>query len=138
MTAFFRTSGWTSAVHVFLRGSSTGNAPCCVRPCLLQLKTGREREDLPASLCFSPEEAAFLVLLCRRLEGRTEKQKNPFRPGSLAYAAWVLGRLGGWKGLYSQGPPGVRSFARGLHDFEQQYQGFQMVRDMLGESSFLN
>jgi hypothetical protein len=32
------------------------------------------------------------------LEGKTEKQKNPHRSGSLAQFAWIIARLGRWKG----------------------------------------
>ncbi len=39
--------------------------------------------------------------LCQSLEGKTERQKNPHPRGSLAYAAWVCARLGGWTGYYA-------------------------------------
>ena len=41
------------------------------------------------------------------LEGKTEKQKNPHRKGSLAFAAWVCARLGGWTGYYGKPGPVV-------------------------------
>ncbi|MGA8447201.1 MAG: hypothetical protein WB766_18710, partial [Roseiarcus sp.] len=40
------------------------------------------------------------------------KQKNPHPPGSLAFAAWVFARLGGWTGYY--GKPGPIVMLRGL------------------------
>ncbi|MEG3147984.1 hypothetical protein U1839_25320, partial [Sphingomonas sp. RT2P30] len=40
-------------------------------------------------------------------EGKTERQKNPHPKGSLAYAAWVCARLGGWTGYYGKPGPAV-------------------------------
>ena len=30
------------------------------------------------------------------MQGKTDRQKNPHPPRSLAWAAWVIARLGGW------------------------------------------
>ena len=49
-------------------------------------------------------ETINAVLDLAQLEGRTQRQKNPHPRGSLAYAAWVCARLGGWTGYY--GKPG--------------------------------
>jgi hypothetical protein len=95
---------------------------------LLQLKQGRERTDLSAQLAFSDKELLFMKLLGQTLAGKTLKQQNPYPENSLAYAAWIIGRLGGWKGLYSQGPPGVKSFTWGLKAFQQQYNGFLLAQ----------
>jgi hypothetical protein len=42
-----------------------------------------------------------------RFEGKTEKLKNPFPKDNLSWAAWIISRLGGWKGYFSQRPLGV-------------------------------
>jgi hypothetical protein len=91
---------------------------------IMQLKEGRNKTDQPARLAFTAKQLTFMKLLCQTLQGKTVKQQNPFPENSMAYAAWIIGRLGGWKGLYSQGPPGVRSFAWGLKIFQQQFEGF--------------
>ena len=49
------------------------------------------------------------------LEGKTAKQRNLHPPGSLAFAAWVFARLGGWTGYY--GKPGPIVMLRGLTQF---------------------
>ena len=58
----------------------------------------------PCTDAFDPEDIPLLEAFCRKLEGKTERQKNPHQKGSLAYAAWVCARLGGWTGYY--GKPG--------------------------------
>ena len=58
----------------------------------------------PCADVFQPDDLPLLEALSRKLEGKTERQKNPHPKGSLAYAAWVCARLGGWTGYH--GKPG--------------------------------
>jgi hypothetical protein len=66
---------------------------------------------------FEPEDQPILEAACARLEGKTARQKNPHPKGSLAFAAWVIARLGGWTGYY--GKPGPQVMRRGLDDFQR-------------------
>jgi Transposase DDE domain len=66
---------------------------------------------------FEPADHPILEALSRQLEGKTERQRNPHPRGSLAFAAWVIGRLGGWTGYY--GKPGPRVMRQGLDDFQR-------------------
>ena len=61
----------------------------------------------PLTDAFEPADAPVLQRLCRQLEGKTERQKNPHPPASLAYGAWVCARLGGWTGYYGKPGPVV-------------------------------
>lgn len=47
---------------------------------------------------FDSDEIEILQRILPTLEDKTEKQKNPHHAGSLAQAARVIARLGGWKG----------------------------------------
>lgn len=58
----------------------------------------------PAIDAFDPDDLPLIEAYCARLEGKTDRQKNPHPKGSLAYASWVCARLGGWTGYY--GKPG--------------------------------
>lgn len=72
---------------------------------LVHARDGGDPERLrPLLDVFEPEDRPLLEAYCARLEGKTARQKNPHPPGSLAYASWVLARLGGWTGYY--GKPG--------------------------------
>lgn len=74
----------------------------------------------------------FLAALTRRLEGKTDKQKNPHPPDSLAYLAWIAGRLGGWSGYTSKGykPPGPKTMHDGLIQLEARHQGWIIAKDV--------
>lgn len=58
----------------------------------------------PATDAFDADDRRMIEAFCVKLEGKTERQRNPHPKGSLAYAAWVCARLGGWTGYY--GKPG--------------------------------
>jgi hypothetical protein len=63
-----------------------------------QLVHGREGDQATLRLCadvFEPEDIPILEAYCAKLEGKTERQKNPHPKRSLAYAAWICARLGG-------------------------------------------
>lgn len=66
---------------------------------------------------FDPADQPILEAVSAQLEGKTAKQKNPHPRGSLAFAAWVMARLGGWTGYY--GKPGPQVMRRGLDDFQR-------------------
>jgi len=66
---------------------------------------------------FEPADQPILEAVSTQLEGKTARQKNPHPRGSLAFASWVIGRLGGWTGYY--GKPGPQVIRRGLDDFQR-------------------
>ena len=70
----------------------------------------------PMTDAFEPEDLPLLRAYCRKLEGKTERQKNPHSEGSLAYAAWICARLGGWTGYY--GKPGPIVMLNGWTEFQ--------------------
>jgi hypothetical protein len=84
---------------------------------------GRPLEDV-----FDPADQAALEAVCATLEGKTAKQKNPHPKGTLAYAAWVCARLGGWTGYY--GKPGPVVTLQGLLKFQAVSHGWNIARLM--------
>ena len=82
---------------------------------LLQARDGQSQQIITD--CFSQQETELIQLLSPKLEGNTQKQKNPHHPNSLAFATWVIARLGGWKGFKSHRPPGIKTISRGLLEF---------------------
>jgi hypothetical protein len=82
---------------------------------LVKARDGTTAQSL--SEAFEPDDQPVLEALSRQLEGGTAKQKNPHPKGSLAFASWVVARLGGWTGYY--GKPGPQVMRRGLDDFRR-------------------
>ncbi len=82
---------------------------------LVQARDGNTGQKLADA--FDPDDQPILEAVSIQLEGNTERQKNPHPKGSLAFASWVIGRLGGWTGYY--GKPGPRVMRRGLEDFQR-------------------
>lgn len=74
----------------------------------------------PLSDAFDAEDRPLLEALNRSVEGNTQKQRNPHPPGTLAYAAWTCGRLGGWTAYYGQ--PGPIVLLRGWQKFQAAKQ----------------
>ena len=93
---------------------------------LVESRDGRNSRK--ASDLFSEDEIILLGLLCKKLEGKTEKQKNPYAKKSMAWAAWIIARSGGWNGYASESPPGPITMLRGLQKFEIQYEVWILVQ----------
>jgi Transposase DDE domain len=93
---------------------------------LLQARDGGQQSILVA---FKDSEISALTALNQQLEARSKRLKNPHPPDSLAWAAWIIGRLGGWDGYPSSKPPGPITFRNGLEYFHAVAAGWHL-RDM--------
>jgi hypothetical protein len=93
---------------------------------LVESRDGKNNQ--PATHLFTKDELAVFLLICKKLEGKTEKQKNPHVKNSMAWAAWIIARLGGWNGYRSESPPGPIIMLRGLQKFELQYEGWLLAQ----------
>jgi len=95
------------------------------------LQMVRERDGAagrPLQDALDPEDQPALEAICKSLEGKTEKQKNPHPKGSLAYASWVCARLGGWTGYY--GKPGPIVMMQGLQSLKAMLRGWKLRTDV--------
>jgi hypothetical protein len=82
----------------------------------------------PLDDALDPADQPILEAVSRSLEGKTQRQKNPHPPGSLAFAAWVFARLGGWTGYY--GKPGPVVILHGLLRFNDIKQGHAVLANV--------
>jgi hypothetical protein len=94
---------------------------------LVQARDGTSGQG--AQIAFSPDEIETLRALVPTLEGKTALQKNPHPPQSLAWAAWVIAKLGGWDGYPKSKPPGPITFRHGLEYFRAIAHG-RALRDV--------
>ena len=98
---------------------------------VMQLTLAREGgSNRQATDVFDAVEINVLQHIQPTLEGKTEKQKNPHPLFSLAWAAWIIARLGGWKGYASERKPGPITMLRGLQDFAAIQQGWLLARSV--------
>ena len=70
------------------------------------------------------------TIQCKKLEGNTQKQKNPYKKSSLRYATWIIARLGGWKGYASERKPGITTLWVGLEKFYDTLNGYMLLKDV--------
>jgi len=84
----------------------------------------------PASRIFDPDQVKVLHALQNKLQGRTEKQRNPYRLESLAWAAWTIARLGGWSGYDSDKSTGPITMRDGLQRFSSIVDGYELAKDV--------
>lgn len=104
-------------------------AAVCIQQ-LVHARDGGPGPLRPLSDAFDPRDQALLEACCARLEGKTERQKNPHPKGTLAYAAWVCARLGGWTGYY--GKPGPIVMLEGWLEFQAMKRGANLLNHRNG------
>lgn len=92
---------------------------------LLAVRSGTSTQ--PVGHVLTRPEQHCLAELMPEWEGSTRKQQNPHETGTLAWASWLIARLGGWKGYASQRPPGPITYYRGMYRFAAIYQGWKLA-----------
>ena len=99
---------------------------------LMQMRIAySEPEDAqPIETVFDEEERQCMIPLCKRLEGKTQKLRNPHNPKTLKWATWTIARLGGWKGYRSQHQPGLTTLQEGLRQFYNTFAGWILSKDV--------
>ena len=97
---------------------------------LMRLAYARPEEPLETATCFTEEEQEFLEHQITHLEGKTEKQKNPYKSKDLKRYAWAIARLGGWKGYESNRHPGITTLWIGLKYFKAACEGWKIHRNV--------
>jgi hypothetical protein len=109
-----------------LKLAAVATKAACVIMQLVQERDGTH--GLPASVAFDEPEIDTIEMLSPTLEGKTQRQKNPHPPRSLAHASWVMARLGGWNCYYK--PPGPITMRRGTERFHAIHEG-RLLESML-------
>ena len=97
---------------------------------LMRLAYAQPETELAAESCFNEAEQEFLEDQIVTLEGKTDKQKNPYKQKDLKRYTWAIARLGGWKGYQSQRRPGITTLSIGLKYFKAAFEGWKIHRDV--------
>lgn len=96
---------------------------------IIQLVDARDGSQRPIEDAIDPAFTPALIAISRKLEGATQRQKNPHSTKSLAFLAWITARLGGWN-CYGK-PPGPKTMATGWNALAQQLKGFVIACESL-------
>lgn len=95
----------------------------------IRLTNARQGEEfIPIEEMFDAEQQKTLAVANNDLSGKTKAVTNPHAENSLAYAAWIIARLGEWDGYQSQRPPGPMRMQRGLKRFYEMHDHFLLFR----------
>jgi len=99
---------------------------------IIQMKLAYDSEEEGQKIeeVFTETEQECLKQLNQKLEGKTNKLKNPYQPHQLKWATWIIGRLGAWKGYASQRTIGLITLFTGLNKFYLIYEGWTLARDV--------
>jgi len=99
----------------------------------IQLVDARDGSPRPATDVIDPVLLPAAEAIGPTLEGKTERQKNPHPPHSLAWMAWIIARLGGWNCYYK--PPGPKTMRAGWAQFETMAAGFAVATTLQAKSN---
>lgn len=97
---------------------------------VMRLAYAEPEVEISADTCFTEEEQDFLEHQLTQLEGKTEKQKNPYKAKDLKRYVWAIARLGGWKGYESKRHPGITTLWTGLKYFKAAWEGWKIHRNV--------
>jgi hypothetical protein len=88
---------------------------------IMFMKENRENEQEKAIDHFCEVEMEVLEASNVEMTGTAKAEINPYEPKTLAWAIWVIARLGYWNGLVKgQSPPGAKTLARGYERFNER------------------
>jgi len=96
---------------------------------VLKLSFDTENEELPACYYFQEREIELLYITGKNREGNTKIQQNPYRKESMAWAAWIIARLGAWSAYKSQSIPGYITLKNGLDYFYNQLELYEFINN---------
>lgn len=97
---------------------------------LMRLAYAEPEVEIEASTCFDENELEFLEHQIISLEGKTAKQKNPYKEKDLKRFLWAITRMGGWKGYESKRHPGITTLWIGLKYFKATMNGWELHRNL--------
>lgn len=95
---------------------------------ILQLTQGRDNENISAQIAFNKDQIDLLETVEKKYEGKTVAQKNPYKKHTLSWSAWIIARLGGWKGYQKQSIPGPITFYRGIVEFDRIFMAWTFLK----------
>jgi len=97
-----------------------------LKVCQLMIAYGKEEGQFINEV-FEQQEIVCLEKLNQKLEGNTQKIKNPYPRDQLSWATWIIARLAGWSGYKSQRRPGAITLKNGIERFNSIFEGWSLT-----------
>lgn len=97
---------------------------------LMRIAYNEPELEIEASTCFSESEQECLEYQIQKMEGKTQKQKNPYLKDQLSRYVWCIARMGGWKGYSKQRNPGITTLWIGLKKFDSLMEGWELHKNV--------
>ncbi|NTE21290.1 IS4 family transposase [Agrobacterium tumefaciens] len=97
---------------------------------LMRLAYAEPEMEIAPGSCFDAQQQLVMEEYMKKLEGKTQKQKNNYTKMDLKRYVWVIARLGGWKGYESNRHPGITTLWIGLKRFKDIMQAFHIFKDV--------
>lgn len=97
---------------------------------LMRIAYDEPELEMDAGMCFNHQEQECLELQINKLEGKTEKLKNPYPKKDLKRYVWCIARMGGWKGYTKERKPGITTLWIGLKSFKTLFEGWELHKDV--------
>jgi hypothetical protein len=97
---------------------------------LMRIAYDEPELEMDAGMCFNQQEQECLELQINKLEGKTEKLKNPYPKKELKRYVWCIARMGGWKGYAKERKPGITTLWIGLKSFKALFEGWELHKDV--------
>lgn len=94
----------------------------------------KEPEKIEIDQVFDTKKKKCLETINLQLQGNTKRLKNPFHKDDLAWAAWIIARLGGWKGDPKIAQPGPITLKKGFLRFEDIFFGYNFHKPVIDTS----
>lgn len=105
----------------------------------MMLKTALEKEieHIPAKIIFTDIQLMVMKAVLPKLEPKSPrytKGHNPYPPNTLLWAAWIVARLGGWKGRMTPSErPSYIVIHRGWEQLETMSWGAELALENVGK-----
>ena len=97
---------------------------------LMQLYLAYGQEDgQEIKEVFTENEIECLKKINEHQIKTSEKTKNNYSPKSVAWATYIIARLGGWKGNIKQRRAGPIILKRGLQKFVDIFEGWKLAQN---------
>jgi len=113
-----------STADRLIKLSAIAAQAACVTLQLTQAREGKVHE--PASNAFDETQIQVLEELNDKVQDKTQLQKNPHARRTLAWAAWIIAKLGGWDSYPSSKPAGPITLRNGLEYFQAIARGWAL------------